>query len=84
MQYISTLSREILQEIFFFFFLSVLELQLPFPGFGWNLAVLRIYVTLAIFQSYRDLEVGDNQSLTSYSGEPGESNHGPLARKPIQ
>ena len=27
--------------------------------------VLRIYVALAIFQPYRDLEAGDNQSLTS-------------------
>ena len=32
--------------------------------FGW-LAVLRIYVALAIFHSYRDLEAGDNQSLKS-------------------
>ena len=29
---------------------------------GW-LAVWRIYVALAIFQPYRDLEAGDNQSL---------------------
>ena len=29
---------------------------------GW-LAVLRIYVSLAIFQLYRDLEAGDNQFL---------------------
>ena len=31
---------------------------------GW-LVVLRIYFALAIFQSYRDLEAGDNQSLKS-------------------
>ena len=29
---------------------------------GW-LAVLRNYVALAVFQPYRDLEAGDNQSL---------------------
>ena len=29
------------------------------------LVVLRIYVALAIFQSYRDLEAGDDQSLKS-------------------
>ena len=29
---------------------------------GW-LVVLRIYVALAFFKSYRDLEAGDNQSL---------------------
>ena len=31
---------------------------------GW-LVVLRIYVALAVFQRYRDLEAGDNQSLKS-------------------
>ena len=31
---------------------------------GW-LVVLRIYVALAIFQPYRDLEAGDNRSLKS-------------------
>ena len=30
---------------------------------GW--VILRIYVALAIFQPYRDLEAGDNQSLKS-------------------
>ena len=30
--------------------------------FGW-LVVLRIYVASAVFQPYRDLEAGDNQSL---------------------
>ena len=37
----------------------------PFDNFltvGW-LVVLRIYVALAVFQPYRDLEAGDNQSL---------------------
>ena len=29
---------------------------------GW-LVVLRIYVALEVFQPYRDLEAGDNQSL---------------------
>ena len=29
---------------------------------GW-LVALRIYVALAVFQPYRDLEAGDNQSL---------------------
>ena len=29
------------------------------------LVVLRIYVALALFQPYRDLEAGDNQSLKS-------------------
>ena len=36
---------------------------------GW-LVALRIYVALAVFQPYRDLEAGDNQSLKS-SGEAG-------------
>ena len=31
---------------------------------GW-LVVLRIYVALAIYQLYRDLEAGDNQFLKS-------------------
>ena len=31
-------------------------------GFCW-LVALRIYVLLAVFQPYRDLEAGDNQSL---------------------
>ena len=36
---------------------------------GW-LVVLRIQVTLAIFQPYRDLEAGDNQSLkTKWRGQ---------------
>ena len=30
---------------------------------GWLVGLLRIYVALAVFQPYRDLEAGDNQSL---------------------
>ena len=30
-----------------------------------GLVVLRIYVALVLFQPYRDLEAGDNQSLKS-------------------
>ena len=37
---------------------------------GW-LVVLRINVDLAIFQSYLDLEVGDNQSLKVQVARPG-------------
>ena len=44
---------------------------------GW-LVVLRIYVTLAVFQPYRDLEAGDNQSL-KFKWRGGESNPAPLA-----
>ena len=40
--------------------------------------VLRIYVALAVFQPYRVLEAGDNQSLKCKWWE-GESNPGPLA-----
>ena len=29
----------------------------------WFIGLLRIYVALAVFQPYRDLEAGDNQSL---------------------
>ena len=44
---------------------------------GW-LVVLRIKIALAVFQPYRDLEAGDNQSLIfKWRGE--ESNPGPLA-----
>ena len=42
------------------------------------LVVLRIFVALAIFQSYRDLDAGDNQSL-KFKWRGGESNTGPLA-----
>ena len=44
---------------------------------GW-LVVLRIYVALAVFQPYRDLEAGDNQSL-KFKWRDRESNPGPLA-----
>ena len=37
---------------------------------GW-LVVLRIYVALAVFQPYRDLEAGDNQSLKIQVLRPG-------------
>ena len=37
---------------------------------GW-LVVLRIYVDLAIFQPYFDLEAGENQSLTIRVARPG-------------
>ena len=44
---------------------------------GW-LVVFRIYVALAVFQPYRDLEAGDNQSL-KFKWRGRESNPGPLA-----
>ena len=44
---------------------------------GW-LVVLRIYVASGIFQPYRDLEAGDNQSL-KFKCRSRESNPGPLA-----
>ena len=44
---------------------------------GW-LVVFGIYVALAVFQPYRDLEAGDNQSL-KFKWRGGESNPGPLA-----
>ena len=44
---------------------------------GW-LVVLRIYVALAVFQPYRDLEAGDNQSL-KFKWRDRESNPGPLS-----
>ena len=44
---------------------------------GW-LVVSRIYVDLAVFQPYLDLEAGDNQSL-KLKWQGGESNPGPLA-----
>ena len=44
---------------------------------GW-FVVSRIYVALAIFQPYRNLEGGDNKTLKSYQRER-KSNHGPLA-----
>ena len=43
------------------------------------LVLLRIYVALiAVFQPYRDLETGDNQSVI-FKWLGGESNPGPLA-----
>ena len=42
------------------------------------LVVLGIYVALAVFQPYRDLEAGDNQSL-KFKWRGGESNPRPLA-----
>ena len=41
---------------------------------------MRIYVTLAIFQPYRDLQAGDTQSLKLLLRDR-ESNPGPLLRK---
>ena len=40
--------------------------------------VLRIYVALVLFQQYRNLEAGDNQSL-KFKWRGGELNPGPLA-----
>ena len=37
--------------------------------FGW--VILRIYVALTIFQSYLDLEAGDNKSLKFRATRPG-------------
>ena len=44
---------------------------------GW-LVVLRIYVVLAVFQPYHDLEAGDNQSL-KFKWRDRESNPVPLS-----
>ena len=44
---------------------------------GW-LVVLRINIALVIFQPYRDLEAGENQSL-KFKWRGGESNPVPLA-----
>ena len=44
---------------------------------GW-LVVLRIYIASEVFQPYRDLEAGDNQSL-KFKWRDRESNPGPLA-----
>ena len=60
---------------------------------GW-LVVLRIYVALAIFQPYRDLEAEDNQSLKIQVARPGieprssysarqELNHSATATNPF-
>ena len=47
---------------------------------GW-LVVLMIYIVLAIFQPYRDLEAGDNQSL-NHRGETVNGTPDLLLRKP--
>ena len=47
---------------------------------GW-LVVLRIYVALAVFQPYRDLEAGDNQSL-KFKWRDRESKPDLLLHKP--
>ena len=49
-----------------------------YSNFRCLLVVLRIYVTLSVFQPYRDFEAGDNQSL-KFKWRGGESNPGPLA-----
>ena len=42
---------------------------------GW-LVVLRVYVASAVFQPYRELEAGENQSLKIQVARPGiESGH---------
>ena len=47
------------------------------------LVLLRIYVALAIFQPYRDLEAGDNLTyLWNSSGETGNRTPNLLLRKP--
>ena len=48
------------------------------PQYPVWLVVLRIYVASAVFQPYRDLEAGDDQSLKC-KRRGGESNPGPLA-----
>ena len=44
---------------------------------GW-LVVLKIYVASAVFQPYRDLGAGNNQSH-KFKSRGEESNHGPVA-----
>ena len=46
------------------------------------LVVLRIYVAFAVFQSYPDLEAGDNQSLKSYCEETRNQTPALLLCKP--
>ena len=48
---------------------------------GW-LVVLRIHVASVVFQPYRDLEAGDNQSLKISSDEAGNRTPVLLLRKP--
>ena len=49
-----------------------------YQSFCFGLVLFRIYVSLAVFQPYRDLEAGDNKSL-KFKWRGGESNPGPLA-----
>ena len=57
---------------------TLVVLVIMFVGLvGW-LVVLSIYLTLAVFQPYRDLEAGDKQSL-KFKWRGRESNPGPLA-----
>ena len=48
------------------------EIHIAYSSDGW-LIFFRIYVALAVFQLYRDLEAGDNQSL-KFNCRGGESN----------
>ena len=50
---------------------------IQFVLMDWSV-VLRIYVALAVFQPYHDLEAGENQSL-KFKWRGRESNPGPLA-----
>ena len=45
---------------------------------SYGFVVLGIYVALAVFQPYRDLEAGDNQSL-KFNWQDRESNRKPIA-----
>ena len=45
---------------------------------GWLVGCIKVYIALAVFQPYRDLEAGDNQSL-KFKWRGGESNPGPVA-----
>ena len=53
----------------------------PADGLGFWLVVMSINAALAVFQLYRDLEAGDNQSLKfkCWGGESNDSNPGPIA-----
>ena len=65
------------------FFLLCQWIQIKFYPkslIGW-LVILRIYIALALFQPYRDLEAGDNQSLI-FKWWDRESNPDLLLRKP--
>ena len=53
-----------------YFYLKNLGYNPPIGLVGW-LVVLSINVDLAIFQSYLDLEAGDNQSLKIQVARPG-------------